>query len=231
MTLADLDWGVNTSAKTLKVIGTTSSEGILACNISVNIYGQESKKTVLLFTDRIACVTEIDAVFISFIVFFPHFAQVSVIWSEGIARGNMTKWWCGLLPNYFVHLLLARLMGHWVLFCSLLSVICRRLYRCRRADRLAAGRVGQYGYVPVGRHLVVIITMRVVLRYWTSLRNLILTLLNSVKSIMSLLLLIFLFIIIFSLLGMQLFGGQYVHFSSANTKHHTHQAICIKSPT
>jgi len=30
------------------------------------------------------------------------------------------------------------------------------------------------------------------------------------KSIMSLLLLIFLFIIIFSLLGMQLFGGQYV---------------------
>jgi len=49
-----------------------------------------------------------------------------------------------------------------------------------------------------------------VCRYWTSLRNLILSLLNSMKSIMSLLLLIFLFIIIFSLLGMQLFGGQYV---------------------
>jgi len=51
-------------------------------------------------------------------------------------------------------------------------------------------------------------------RYWTSLRNLILSLLNSMKSIVSLLLLIFLFIIIFSLLGMQLFGGQYVIVAS-----------------
>ena len=87
MTLADLDWGVNTSAKTLKVIGTTSSEGILACNISVNIYGQESKKTVLLFTDRIACVTEIDAVFISFIVFFrilPKFLLSDLKASRGV---------------------------------------------------------------------------------------------------------------------------------------------------
>jgi len=50
-------------------------------------------------------------------------------------------------------------------------------------------------------------------RYWPSLRNLILSLLNSMKSIISLLLLIFLFIVIFSLLGMQLFGGQYVLLS------------------
>lgn len=47
------------------------------------------------------------------------------------------------------------------------------------------------------------------LRYWTSLSNLVASLLNSVRSIASLLLLLFLFIIIFSLLGMQLFGGKY----------------------
>ncbi|XP_075766597.1 voltage-dependent L-type calcium channel subunit alpha-1S isoform X2 [Pelodiscus sinensis] len=46
-------------------------------------------------------------------------------------------------------------------------------------------------------------------RYWTSLNNLVASLLNSVRSIASLLLLLFLFIIIFSLLGMQLFGGKY----------------------
>ncbi|XP_048467812.1 voltage-dependent L-type calcium channel subunit alpha-1S-like [Rhincodon typus] len=46
-------------------------------------------------------------------------------------------------------------------------------------------------------------------RYWTSLSNLVASLLNSVRSIASLLLLLFLFIIIFSLLGMQLFGGKY----------------------
>lgn len=40
-------------------------------------------------------------------------------------------------------------------------------------------------------------------RYWTSLRNLVSSLLNSLRSIMSLLLLLFLFIVIFALLGMQ----------------------------
>lgn len=47
------------------------------------------------------------------------------------------------------------------------------------------------------------------LRYWTSLSNLVASLLNSIRSIASLLLLLFLFIIIFALLGMQLFGGRY----------------------
>ncbi|XP_042197960.1 voltage-dependent L-type calcium channel subunit alpha-1S-like isoform X3 [Callorhinchus milii] len=47
-------------------------------------------------------------------------------------------------------------------------------------------------------------------RYWTSLSNLVASLLNSVRSIASLLLLLFLFIIIFSLLGMQLFGGKFI---------------------
>lgn len=48
-----------------------------------------------------------------------------------------------------------------------------------------------------------------VTRYWTSLRNLVVSLLNSMRSIASLLLLLGLFIIIFSLLGMQLFGGKF----------------------
>ncbi len=45
--------------------------------------------------------------------------------------------------------------------------------------------------------------------YWSSLRNLVISLLNSMKSIVSLLLLLFLFIFIFGLLGMQLFGGKF----------------------
>ncbi|KAG9337341.1 hypothetical protein JZ751_028909 [Albula glossodonta] len=44
-------------------------------------------------------------------------------------------------------------------------------------------------------------------RYWNSLRNLVVSLLNSMKSIISLLFLLFLFIVVFALLGMQLFGG------------------------
>ena len=46
-------------------------------------------------------------------------------------------------------------------------------------------------------------------RYWASLRNLVASLLNSMRSIASLLLLLFLFIVIFALLGMQLFGGRF----------------------
>ncbi|XP_061544272.1 dihydropyridine-sensitive L-type skeletal muscle calcium channel subunit alpha-1-like isoform X4 [Phycodurus eques] len=48
-----------------------------------------------------------------------------------------------------------------------------------------------------------------VTRYWTSLSNLVASLLNSVRSIACLLLLLFLFIVIFSLLGMQVFGGKF----------------------
>uniref|UniRef100_A0A665X9J6 Voltage-dependent N-type calcium channel subunit alpha n=1 Tax=Echeneis naucrates TaxID=173247 RepID=A0A665X9J6_ECHNA len=47
-----------------------------------------------------------------------------------------------------------------------------------------------------------------VTKYWNSLRNLVVSLLNSMKSIISLLFLLFLFIVVFALLGMQLFGGQ-----------------------
>lgn len=47
-----------------------------------------------------------------------------------------------------------------------------------------------------------------VTRYWESLSNLVGSLLNSIKSIASLLLLLALFMLIFSLLGMQIFGGK-----------------------
>lgn len=46
-------------------------------------------------------------------------------------------------------------------------------------------------------------------RYWSSLRNLVISLLSSMRSILSLLFLLFLFILIFALLGMQLFGGAF----------------------
>ncbi|XP_053203092.1 muscle calcium channel subunit alpha-1-like isoform X2 [Panonychus citri] len=48
-----------------------------------------------------------------------------------------------------------------------------------------------------------------VTKYWTSLRNLVASLINSMRAIASLLLLLFLFIVIFSLLGMQVFGGKF----------------------
>uniref|UniRef100_A0A674F4I0 Calcium voltage-gated channel subunit alpha1 E n=1 Tax=Salmo trutta TaxID=8032 RepID=A0A674F4I0_SALTR len=47
-------------------------------------------------------------------------------------------------------------------------------------------------------------------KYWASLRNLVVSLMSSMKSIISLLFLIFLFIVVFALLGMQLFGGRFI---------------------
>ncbi|CAN8025190.1 unnamed protein product [Ixodes persulcatus] len=48
-----------------------------------------------------------------------------------------------------------------------------------------------------------------VTKYWASLRNLVASLINSMRSIASLLLLLSLFIVIFALLGMQVFGGRF----------------------
>ncbi|XP_048873398.1 calcium channel, voltage-dependent, L type, alpha 1F subunit isoform X2 [Brienomyrus brachyistius] len=59
-----------------------------------------------------------------------------------------------------------------------------------------------------------------VTRHWNALSNLVASLLNSMKSIASLLLLLFLFLIIFALLGMQLFGGKF-NFDEAQTKRST----------
>ena len=54
-------------------------------------------------------------------------------------------------------------------------------------------------------------------RYWRSLSNLVASLLNSIQSIASLLLLLFLFIVIFALLGMQVFGGKF-NFDATDAK-------------
>ncbi|XP_072756807.1 ca[2+]-channel protein alpha[[1]] subunit D isoform X3 [Anoplolepis gracilipes] len=56
-----------------------------------------------------------------------------------------------------------------------------------------------------------------VTKYWRSLSNLVASLLNSIQSIASLLLLLFLFIVIFALLGMQVFGGKF-NFSEMEEK-------------
>uniref|UniRef100_A0A336MGI3 Voltage-dependent L-type calcium channel subunit alpha n=1 Tax=Culicoides sonorensis TaxID=179676 RepID=A0A336MGI3_CULSO len=56
-----------------------------------------------------------------------------------------------------------------------------------------------------------------VTKYWRSLSNLVASLLNSIQSIASLLLLLFLFIVIFALLGMQVFGGKF-NFDPLNDK-------------
>ncbi len=48
-----------------------------------------------------------------------------------------------------------------------------------------------------------------VFSHWSSLRNLVIALMNAISSILSLLFLLFLFIFIFALLGMQLFGGSF----------------------
>lgn len=57
--------------------------------------------------------------------------------------------------------------------------------------------------------LITVILLSLIFSYWSSLRNLVVSLFASLKSIVSLLLLLFLFILIFALLGMQLFGGTF----------------------
>ncbi|KAL7638969.1 UNVERIFIED_CONTAM: hypothetical protein RMT77_010503 [Armadillidium vulgare] len=59
-----------------------------------------------------------------------------------------------------------------------------------------------------------------VTKYWRSLSNLVASLLNSIQSIASLLLLLFLFIIIFALLGMQVFGGKFNFDPNENKPRH-----------
>lgn len=57
-------------------------------------------------------------------------------------------------------------------------------------------------------------------RHWAALSDLVNSLLNSMKAICSLLLLLFLFLIIFALLGMQLFGGKF-NFDDTQMKRST----------
>lgn len=77
-------------------------------------------------------------------------------------------------------------------------MLCPILNRCRQPSSAVVRRLCSLPTLPL-----------LFLRYWTSLSNLVASLLNSIRSIASLLLLLFLFMIIFALLGMQLFGGRY----------------------
>uniref|UniRef100_A0A3Q2WCL3 Voltage-dependent L-type calcium channel subunit alpha n=1 Tax=Haplochromis burtoni TaxID=8153 RepID=A0A3Q2WCL3_HAPBU len=83
----------------------------------------------------------------------------------------------------------------FVVLCGILEMIM-----------LSAGAVAPLGF-SVLRCIRLLRILKVT--YWKSLSNLVASLLNSIRSIASLLLLLFLFIVIFSLLGMQVFGGKF----------------------
>uniref|UniRef100_A0A3P8V5L0 Voltage-dependent L-type calcium channel subunit alpha n=1 Tax=Cynoglossus semilaevis TaxID=244447 RepID=A0A3P8V5L0_CYNSE len=84
----------------------------------------------------------------------------------------------------------------FVVLCGILEMIM-----------LSAGAVAPLGFSVL--RCIRLLRLFKVTKYWTSLYNLVASLLNSVRSIASLLLLVFLFIVIFSLLGMQVFGGKF----------------------
>uniref|UniRef100_A0A8C6L9P9 Voltage-dependent L-type calcium channel subunit alpha n=1 Tax=Nothobranchius furzeri TaxID=105023 RepID=A0A8C6L9P9_NOTFU len=84
----------------------------------------------------------------------------------------------------------------FVVLCGILEMIM-----------LSAGSVAPLGFSVL--RCIRLLRILKVTKYWTSLSNLVASLLNSVRSIASLLLLLFLFIVIFSLLGMQVFGGKF----------------------
>uniref|UniRef100_A0A8D3EG46 Calcium channel, voltage-dependent, R type, alpha 1E subunit a n=1 Tax=Scophthalmus maximus TaxID=52904 RepID=A0A8D3EG46_SCOMX len=64
-------------------------------------------------------------------------------------------------------------------------------------------------------------------KYWASLRNLVVSLMNSMKSIISLIFLLFLFILVFALLGMQLFGGRFIFEDQTPTNFDTFPAAIM----
>ncbi|XP_054625815.1 dihydropyridine-sensitive L-type skeletal muscle calcium channel subunit alpha-1-like isoform X2 [Dunckerocampus dactyliophorus] len=84
----------------------------------------------------------------------------------------------------------------FVVICGILEMIM-----------LSVGEVTPLGFSVL--RCIRLLRILKVTKYWTSLSNLVASLLNSVRSIASLLLLLFLFIVIFSLLGMQVFGGKF----------------------
>lgn len=92
---------------------------------------------------------------------------------------------------------------------------CIRLLRIFKMTRWAAARL-RMSSSPPG---VSSCPLRI-FRHWAALSDLVTSLLNSMKAICSLLLLLFLFLIIFALLGMQLFGGKF-NFDETQMKRST----------
>ena len=66
-----------------------------------------------------------------------------------------------------------------------------------------------------------------IFRYWASMGNLVKSLVNSISSINSLLVILFLFIFIFSLLGMQIFGGKFTDAVEARSHFDTFSQSCL----
>lgn len=66
-----------------------------------------------------------------------------------------------------------------------------------------------------------------VFRYWSSMGNLVKSLVNSISSINSLLVILFLFIFIFSLLGMQIFGGKFTDEIETRSHFDTFSQSCM----
>ena len=98
---------------------------------------------------------------------------------------------------------------HWLhLWSHLDSFQPRRIIRCLRASFSSSIENLQSDTVSDLWGLRQMSMSFVAFRHWASLRNLVVSLLSSMRSIVSLLFLLFLFILIFALLGMQLFGGE-----------------------
>ena len=66
-----------------------------------------------------------------------------------------------------------------------------------------------------------------IFRYWASMGNLVKSLVNSISSINSLLVILFLFIFIFSLLGMQIFGGKFTDSIESRSHFDTFTQSCL----
>ncbi|XP_059091600.1 muscle calcium channel subunit alpha-1-like isoform X4 [Tigriopus californicus] len=66
-----------------------------------------------------------------------------------------------------------------------------------------------------------------VTRYWASMGNLVKSLVNSISSINSLLVILFLFIFIFSLLGMQIFGGKFTDATESRSHFDSFPQSCL----
>ena len=64
-------------------------------------------------------------------------------------------------------------------------------------------------------------------RYWKNMGNLVKSLVNSISSINSLLVILFLFIFIFSLLGMQIFGGKFTDATQVRSHFDTFPQSCL----
>lgn len=114
---------------------------------------------------------------------------------------------CFVVSVGILELILVRMDVMSVMGISILR--CIRLLRLFKVTRYVILDITMKNYSKYAHLRQNLLKLCMIFRYWTSLNNLVASLLNSVRSIASLLLLLFLFIVIFALLGMQVFGGKF----------------------